>query len=104
MSVVPTHDTQRGFYSTYFLVPRKTGDYRPILDLHILSQCIAHKKFQTLTIQRLLKPVQPGDWFTTDLKSEGIHTFTKCLELIWMTSLRQERLIICFMQQLFHVV
>ena len=54
LSVIPTHDRQKGFYSAYFLVPKKTGGFRPILDLRILNQCIARKTFCILTIRRLL--------------------------------------------------
>ena len=41
VSVIPTHDRENGFYSAYFLVPKKMGGFRPILDLCILRQCIA---------------------------------------------------------------
>ena len=63
-----------GFYSAYFLVHKKTGGFRPILDLCILNQCIARKTFHMLTIRRLLELVQPGDWFTTiDVKDAYFH-------------------------------
>ena len=58
--VFPTHNRQKGFYSTYFLVPKKTGDFIPIVDLHILNQCIVRKMFLMLTIRRLLESIQPA--------------------------------------------
>ncbi|XP_044210499.1 olfactory receptor 52D1-like [Thunnus albacares] len=59
-----------------FLVSTKTGGFRPILDLHILNQCIAQKMFRTLTIKKLLELVQPGDLIVT-ARSKGIFHRTK---------------------------
>ncbi|XP_045919663.1 uncharacterized protein LOC123979658 [Micropterus dolomieu] len=74
ISVVPTHDMYKGLYSTYFLVPKKTGGFRPILDLRYLNQHIAWKPFRMLTLRKLLELVQPGDWLTTiDLKDAYFH-------------------------------
>jgi len=74
VSVVRTQDRERGHYSLYFLVPKKTGEFRPILDLRGLNLYIVRKTFQMLTVKRLLELVQPGDWFTTiDLKDAYFH-------------------------------
>ena len=74
VSIVPTHDRQKGFYSVYFLVPKKTGGLRPILNLRMLNQCITQKTFRMLTTRRLLELVQPGDWFPTiNLKDAYFH-------------------------------
>lgn len=61
VSVVPPHDKERDFYSPYFLVPKKTVGYRPILDLHALYMHISHKTCCMLTIRRLLELIQLGD-------------------------------------------
>ncbi|KAL0173154.1 hypothetical protein M9458_033465, partial [Cirrhinus mrigala] len=34
IEVVPPHDRESGFYSRYFIVPKKDGGLRPIIDLH----------------------------------------------------------------------
>ncbi len=45
IEVVPPHDTESGFYSRYFIVPKKDGGLRPILDLRRLN-------FRMLTIKQ----------------------------------------------------
>lgn len=49
------HETQCGFYSRYFVIPKKDGGLRPILDLRKLNN-------------------RPGNWCTTvDLKDAYFH-------------------------------
>ncbi|CAM4563843.1 unnamed protein product [Leuciscus chuanchicus] len=56
-----------GFYSPYFIVPKKTGDLRPILDLHRLL-------FKMVTAKRILECVRPQGWFAAiDLKDAYFH-------------------------------
>ena len=58
----------------YFLVLKKTMEFRPILDLRSLNRHIACREFRMLTIKQLLGLVQPGDWFTTiDLNDAYFH-------------------------------
>lgn len=67
-------DSNRGFSSRYFLVPKKMGDVHPILDLRVLNSYVAHKSFRMLTVHQLLKAVQSGDWFVTvDPKDAYFH-------------------------------
>ena len=64
----------RGFYSTYFLIPKKTGDLRPILDLRALNKYLKVLPFKMLTVTEVLKSIQPGEWFTSvDLKDAYFH-------------------------------
>ncbi|KAK7909772.1 hypothetical protein WMY93_014456 [Mugilogobius chulae] len=63
-----------GFYSPYFLVPKKSGGVRPILDLRILNGCIAKRPFRMLTTRHLLECVSQGDWMTSvDLTDAYFH-------------------------------
>lgn len=41
-AVEPVPDPQRGhgFYSRYFMVPKRDGGLRPILDLRALNECV----------------------------------------------------------------
>lgn len=38
VTVIAHHVRQKGFYSMYFLVPKNTGGFRPILDLPLPNQ------------------------------------------------------------------
>ncbi|XP_026102951.1 uncharacterized protein LOC113074342 [Carassius auratus] len=73
--VVPPEESHNGFYSRYFLVPKKgTRALRPILDLRTLNKYLRKYKFRMLTHSTLLKLVRPGDWFTSiDLKDAYFH-------------------------------
>ena len=54
ISVVPPEEAASGFYSRYFLVPKKDGNYRPILDLRVLNKALMPLKFRMLTSRRLV--------------------------------------------------
>ena len=59
----------QGFYSRYFLVPKKTGGLRPILDLALFNKYIVERPYHMLTIRRVFQWVKLGNWFTSiDLK------------------------------------
>lgn len=54
ISDIEQYDRQRGFYSVYFLVSKKMGDFRPTLNLCHLNICM----HCMLTIKQLLGLVQ----------------------------------------------
>lgn len=71
---VKSSDQSRGFYSTYFLVPKKDGGFRPILDLRRLNQFIKVLRFHMLRTADVLQVVSEKDWFTSiDLKDAYFH-------------------------------
>ncbi len=71
---VPQSEVERGFFSRYFLVPKKDGGLRPILDLRRLNFSLYKGKFKMLTIKTIMSQVQEGDWFVTiDLKDAYFH-------------------------------
>ena len=56
-----------GFYSKYFLVKKKGGTMRPILDLKGLNRYLRKIKFSMLTTTSLLGRIRRGTWFTSVL-------------------------------------
>ncbi len=71
---VPPAEMRQGFYSPYFLVPKKGGGLRPILDLRVLNRALHKLPFKMLTHGRMIKCIQPQDWFAAiDLKDTYFH-------------------------------
>ncbi|KAI2645137.1 Transposon Ty3-G Gag-Pol polyprotein [Labeo rohita] len=69
IEVVPLHERESGFYSRYFIVPKKDGGLRPILDLRLLNRSVKRLKFKMLTIKQVVSQIRSEDWFVTiDLK------------------------------------
>ncbi|XP_071400930.1 LOW QUALITY PROTEIN: uncharacterized protein [Centroberyx affinis] len=62
-----------GFYSMYFLVPKK-GGLRPVLDLRRLNAYVKVLPFKMLHTRHILESIEQGEWFTTiDLKDAYFH-------------------------------
>ncbi len=65
---------EQGLFSRYFLVPKRDGGLRPILDLRRLNLSLYKGKFKMLTMRTIMSQVQEGDWFVTiDLKDAYFH-------------------------------
>ncbi len=62
---VPKSDLEQGFFSRYFLVPKRDGGLRPILDLHHLNLSLYKGKFKMLTLKTIMSRIRVGDWFVT---------------------------------------
>ena len=63
-----------GYYSMYFLVPKKTGDLRPILNLKPINGLISSPKFKMETLATVIKGLSPGEWLAAvDLKDAYFH-------------------------------
>ena len=63
------HCPQEGFHSTLFLVPKKEGGQRPVINLKALNCFIKTHHFKMEGIHTLKDLLQPGDWLTkVDLK------------------------------------
>ncbi len=74
---VPPADMRSGFYSPYFIVPKKSGGLRPILDLRVLNRALHRLPFKMLTPKRIFGCVRPRDWFAAiDLKDAYFHVST----------------------------
>ncbi len=71
---VPHSNRETGFYSRYFIVPKKDGGLRPILDLRVLNVSILKLKFKMLTLRQIVSQISSEDWFVTiDLKDAYFH-------------------------------
>ncbi len=71
---VPPAEMKSGFYSPYFIVPKKDGGLRPILDLRVLNRALHKLPFRMLTQKRIFQCVRPFDWFAAiDLKDAYFH-------------------------------
>ncbi len=71
---VPPAEMRQGFYSPYFIVPKKGGGLRPIMDLRVLNRALHKLPFKMLTHRRMIKCIQPQDWFAAiDLKDAYFH-------------------------------
>ncbi|XDV35969.1 hypothetical protein PO909_005827 [Leuciscus waleckii] len=74
IEIVPPAEMKSGFYSPYFIVPKKTGGLRPILDLRVLNRSRHRMPFKMLTAKRIFECVRPQDWFAAiDLKDAYFH-------------------------------
>ena len=68
-AVIPTSCSQEGFYLNLFLVPKKNGQMRPVINLKQLNQWVSAEHFKMEGISTLRDLLRPGDWFVkVDLK------------------------------------
>ncbi len=80
---VPPADMRTGFYSPYFIVPKKGGGLRPILDLRVLNRALHKLPFKMLTQKRIFGCIRPQDWFAAiDLKDAYFHVSTSAPQAI----------------------
>ncbi|VDI03539.1 Hypothetical predicted protein [Mytilus galloprovincialis] len=74
IEIVPQAEIHQGFYSTLFLVPKKTGDLRPVINLKPLNQYLRKQHFKMDTLTKVLNLVKPQDWaLSLDLKDAYLH-------------------------------
>ncbi|KAL0192323.1 hypothetical protein M9458_010619, partial [Cirrhinus mrigala] len=74
VEVVHPAQSESGFYSRYFLVDKKDGGLRPILDLRHLNRALMKRPFKMITLKQILSHIRPGDWFfSLDLKDAYFH-------------------------------
>ncbi len=64
--------------SPYFIVPKKGGRLRLILDLRILNRALHKLPFRMLMQKRIFQCIRPFDWFAAiDLKDAYFHVSTQ---------------------------
>lgn len=63
-----------GFYSLIFLVPKRNGKWRPVIDLSALNEYLIVDKFKMTTPQSTRLALSQGDWaISLDLKDAYFH-------------------------------
>ena len=73
-ALIPADPSIPGFYSHLFLVPKKTGGFRPVIDLKALNQFITCRTFRMETPQSIRTQLQQGEWTTSiDLADAYLH-------------------------------
>lgn len=74
IEIVPRLETQSGFYSTLFLVKKKSGKMRPVINLRPLNRYLRKQHFKMETMTKVLNLVKQGDWsFSLDLSDAYLH-------------------------------
>ncbi|KAL0153588.1 hypothetical protein M9458_051068 [Cirrhinus mrigala] len=74
IETVPSAEMKKGFYSPYFIVPKKGDGLRPILDLRALNRALLKLPFKMLPLKRIITCIRPQDWFVAiDLKDAYFH-------------------------------
>ena len=90
-----------GFYSHLFTVPKRSGGYRPVIDLKALNKYVICPHFHMETDRSIRSQLRPGEWTTSvDLSDAYLHipvhsNFRKYLRLNIMGQTYQFRAM-CF--------
>ena len=67
--IVEVDDDSIGFACSFFCIPKKTGEFRPIVNLKPANQCIRYEPFQMEDLETVRFLVREGNWFVKlDLK------------------------------------
>ena len=67
-------DSHKGFYSNLFLVSKKDGGLRPVINLSGLNLYIKKKTFRMASLKDVSQTLRRGDWAATiDLKDAYLH-------------------------------
>ena len=71
---VPNAETGTGFYSTFFLVPKRTGGLRPVINLKPLNRYLQTQHFKIDTLNKVINLTKKGIWaISIDLTDAYLH-------------------------------
>ena len=65
------NNRSQGFYSNVFLVPKKNGTWRPVINLSALNQFLSIPTFKMESSQTISAAIRPGDWATSIDLTDG---------------------------------
>ena len=54
-----------GFYNQLFLVPKRGGPWRPVIDLSALNRALIIPSFRMETSEQIMSAVHLGEWLTS---------------------------------------
>jgi len=73
-AIEEVRDGSPGFYSHLFVVPKKNGKLRPVIDLSALNRHITLERFKMETTRSIREAILPGEWAVSiDLKDAYLH-------------------------------
>jgi hypothetical protein len=73
-AIEPVDPLSPGYYSTFFVVPKRDGGHRPILNLKPLNKFVVYKKFRMETAKSVLAYLRRGNWLASvDLTDAYLH-------------------------------
>ena len=61
ITLVHNPDIAHSFFSRYFIICRKTGGRRPILDLRPLNSCVTPLRFRMVSLDSTIQMLRRGD-------------------------------------------
>ena len=69
-----SHDRDRDrFFSRVFLVPKRSGGWRLVIDLSVLNEFLVQRTFEMDTLVRVKQALRPGMWVTSLDLSDAYH-------------------------------
>ncbi len=71
MEVVPFLNRESGYYSQYFIVPKKDGGLRKILDLRLFNRSVMRLKFKMLTVKQVVSQIRSDGGSTSRCRSRS---------------------------------
>ena len=70
----PLYQVKSGYYITYFLVPKKDGGYRPILNLKFFNLNVCKTSFKMETLHSIIAIMHRHQWVASmDLEDVFFH-------------------------------
>jgi len=74
---IPLDWEENVYFSTYFIVPKKEGGLRSILNLKYFNINVRKRKFKMETLKSIISAVSPHQLLVSmDLKETRTHNFT----------------------------
>jgi hypothetical protein len=72
--VIEPEKVHSGFYSTFFLVAKKNGKMRPVINLRSLNSYLKKTHFKMDTLNKVINIMKPKDWaLSIDLSDAYLH-------------------------------